>query len=125
MNILKCMVCGNIVVVIDKSFGTISCCNTNMKQLEINCDKYHNETHLPKIKFKLGGVDLVIDNHPQTDMHFIEWVILEYKEGFEIKYFKPNDNVLLRLSTKEYDNLTSIYTYCNVHGLFRHKVEHI
>ncbi|MEG1900292.1 MAG: desulfoferrodoxin family protein [Bacilli bacterium] len=80
------------------------------------------EKHLPvvtilndKITIKIGVVE-----HPMINDYFIEWIIINRKNGYNIKYLNPFDKPE---ATFYYDNdVVSVYAYCNIHGLWEYKL---
>ena len=53
------------------------------------------------------------------DAHYITWVVIETKEGFQVKYLKPGDEPKADFAIADGDELVAAYEYCNLHGLWK------
>lgn len=121
--IYKCMVCGNVVEVLEAHQGTLVCCGKDMiKQEPKGKEKEGKEKHVPvveikgnKVKVKVGSVP-----HPMEENHHIE-IIEILDKGRVIASArlyagqKPEAEFCLEQPAK---NITA-REYCNVHGLWR------
>ena len=77
------------------------------------------EKHVPVIEqngstviVKVGSVE-----HPSLPEHYIEWILLETEQGFQIHYLKPGMKPEAIFLTKE--KVKAAYEYCNLHGLWK------
>ena len=64
-------------------------------------------------KIKIGEV-----THPMLPEHHIEWIILETKKGFQIKYLEAGDAPEAKFELVD-DEAVAAYEYCNLHGLWK------
>lgn len=77
------------------------------------------EKHVPVIEqsgdtvtVKVGSVE-----HPMLPAHYIEWILLETEQGFQIHYLKPDMKPEATFKVKE--AVIAAYEYCNLHGLWK------
>lgn len=79
------------------------------------------EKHVPvitvegqKVIVEVGSVE-----HPMAEEHFIQWVILETKEGMQKKAFTPASKPKAEFMLTDSDEVVAAYEYCNLHGLWK------
>ena len=118
MNIYKCEHCGAILEVIT---GGSVCCGQTMKQLVPGTSDGAAEKHVPVYEAKDGRVFVKVGSaeHPMTEAHYIEWIMLETKEGRQRKTLKPGDKPVASFALTDGDAVISAYEYCNLHGLWK------
>lgn len=121
LEMYKCKHCGNIVINIHNSGVPIVCCGEPMAKLEANTVDAAQEKHVPvvnvegnKLTAKVGSVE-----HPMTEEHFIEFIILETEKGLEVKKLTPADKPEAVFAVAEGDKAVAVYEYCNLHGLWK------
>jgi superoxide reductase len=114
----RCERCGNIVALLKKGGGTLTCCGQAMTKLEANTTDAAKEKHVPvvvreggKIKVSVGSVP-----HPMLPEHHIEWIALVSGDKVEFRFLKPGEE-----AKAEFDEVASgtVYEYCNLHGLWK------
>ena len=113
----KCEVCGNIVEVIHSGVGQLVCCNQPMILLEVKrTEEGGYEKHLPVIEkdgnkytVKVGSVE-----HPMLEQHWIEWIVLDTKNGVLRKYLNPGEKPVAVFTTDE--KVLQARELCNLHG---------
>jgi len=120
--IKKCKSCGAMVKVLeDCNCGGcgIVCCGEPMEKLVPNSVDAAIEKHVPTYE-KIEDEILVKVNHVMEKEHYIEWISLvkENKE-WTVKLY-PEQNAEVRFP---YIQGTTIYAYCNKHGLWKKEVE--
>ena len=120
--IRKCKSCGAMVKVInDCMCGDcgIKCCGDKMDILVPNSTDASVEKHVPVYE-RIEDEIFVRVNHPMEKEHFIEWITL-VKENVEytVKMY-PEQNAECRF---KYIPGSTIYAYCNKHGLWKKDVE--
>ena len=91
-----------------------------MTELIPNSTKADPQKHIPifnvndgKIHVKVGCV-----KHPMIPEHFIEWIAVQTKRGFQIKYLHPEDKPEACFFLCDCDEIEAVYAYCNIHGLW-------
>ena len=120
--IRKCKSCGAMVKVInDCMCGDcgIKCCGDKMEILIPDSTDASVEKHVPVYE-RIEDEIFVKVNHPMEKEHFIEWITL-VKENVEytVKMY-PEQNAECRF---KYIPGSTIYAYCNKHGLWKKDVE--
>ena len=121
MNIFKCDHCGNIIACLKDSGVRVQCCGEEMKPLLPNTTDAAGEKHVPVIKVDGSTVTVTVGavEHPMLDAHYIEWILLETKEGRQRKTLKPGEKPVAVFSLTEGDEAVAAYEYCNLHGLWK------
>lgn len=120
--IKKCKNCGAMVKVLEdcncEGCG-IQCCGEEMELQVANSVDAAVEKHVPTYE-KVEDEIFVRVNHVMEKEHYIEWLILlaNNKEYFVELY--PEQNAEVRFP---YIPGSSIYSYCNKHGLWKKEVE--
>lgn len=116
----KCAKCGQILTVFNPKCPGITCCGEPVKEIKANTQDAAKEKHVPavtvngsEIQVKIGSVP-----HPMESDHWIEWVLLETKNGSQIKNLNPGDAPELTFTLKD-DSAIAAYAYCNKHGLWK------
>jgi len=124
MTFYRCKHCGNIIAYIHDSGVRCQCCGEEMEPLVPNTSDGAGEKHVPVIEqdgqivtVKVGSVE-----HPMLDAHYIEWIMLETKEGRQRKSLKPGDKPAAVFAITDGDAVVSAYEYCNLHGLWKASV---
>ncbi|MBP3892155.1 MAG: desulfoferrodoxin Dfx [Solobacterium sp.] len=119
LRIYRCEKCGKIIVVLKPSACGTMCCGQEMVELQANTTDAAQEKHVPAvtrdgnvISVNVGTVD-----HPMTEEHYIEFIVLETKTGFRVEYLKPGDAPKADFYEKE--KAIAVYAYCNLHGLWK------
>ena len=114
----RCEMCGNVVALLKKGGGTLTCCGQAMTKLEANSTDAAQEKHVPvvlreggKIKVSVGSVP-----HPMLPEHHIEWIALVSGDKVEFSFLKPGEE-----AKAEFNEVASgtVYEYCNLHGLWK------
>lgn len=122
--IKKCLKCGATVKVIEdckcESGCGIQCCGEKMTVLVPNSVDAAIEKHVPTYEVKDGKIFVKV-NHVMDEDHFIEWISIVYPEGREVTtYFEPGKEAI---SHCKYLPGSTLYAYCNKHGLWKKDVE--
>ena len=120
MKIFKCAKCGNKFTYFNKDACDLKCCGETTVELVPNTSDGAGEKHVPvivkdgnKVTVKVGEVA-----HPMLEAHYITWVIIETKEGSQIKYLKPEEKPVAEFTVAADDKAVAVYEYCNLHGLW-------
>ena len=76
------------------------------------------EKHVPVISVSGDEVKVMVGSveHPSLPAHYIEWILLETEQGFQIHYLKPGMKPEARFEVNE--AVVAAYEYCNLHGLW-------
>ena len=121
MDLYKCEHCGNIIAYLKDSGVRVQCCGEEMKPLIPNTTDAAGEKHVPVIAVDGSTVTVTIGavEHPMLDAHYIEWILLETKEGRQRKTLKPGEKPVVVFSLAAGDEVIAAYEYCNLHGLWK------
>ena len=121
MKFFKCAKCGNIFIYLNKDVCDMKCCGETTVEMIPNTSDGAGEKHVPviekdgqKVTVKVGEVA-----HPMVDAHFINWVVIETKGGYQLKNLKPGDEPVAEFVIADGDELVAAYEYCNLHGLWK------
>ena len=114
----RCNSCGNIVGMIKKGGGQLTCCNKPMELLQANSTDAATEKHVPIIERKEGKVLVKVGSvaHPMTPEHYIEWIAITNGTKTERISLTPTDKpeaIFNDIGNAE------VYSYCNLHGLWK------
>ena len=111
----------------DKSDDKVICSFKNsiniegLEEIKANTVEASLEKHLSVImqngneyEVKVGEV-----SHPMTEEHHIVFILLEFEDGYVIKYLDKEEEATMKC--KREDNLLAAYCFCNLHGLWMTK----
>ena len=121
MKFYICETCGNIITHVNASGVPVFCCGKPMKELVPGTTDAAVEKHVPVYSVEGNTVTVQVGSveHPMLDVHFIQWVAVESKEGVQIKYLQPGQAPKAVFALSEGDELVAVYEYCNLHGLWK------
>lgn len=121
----RCDICHNIIFKICDSGITPQCCARSMTKLIPGDSDGDVEKHLPswsvdgnKIHIEIGS-----KHHPMSEEHYIQWIFLKTDKGFHCKYLTPSDHPTACFTLTNGEIAQSIYSYCNIHGLWRTSID--
>ena len=102
----------NQIVISDKAL-------TIGEELTANTTDGAFEKHVPVIEVKGDTVTVKVGSveHPSLEAHYIEWILLQTKMGFQIHYLKPGMKPEAIFKTTE--KIVAAFEYCNLHGLWK------
>ena len=117
----KCMKCGALVEVLEdctcENCG-IKCCGEQMQKLEPNTVDAAAEKHVPQ--YEIIESELIVKvNHVMDEDHYIEWIAMVADNKIGKKFLVPHEEAAV---TFPYVEGSTIYAYCNKHGLWSNKV---
>ena len=120
MTFYKCERCGNIIAHIQDSGVRCRCCGEEMKPLTPNTSDGAGEKHVPVMRVDGQRVTVTVGSveHPMLEAHFIQWILLETKQGRQRKALKAGDRPVAVFALTEGDEPVAAYAYCNLHGLW-------
>ena len=119
--IKKCFKCGAVIKVLDDCHCAcgFQCCGEEMKTLVPNSVDAAVEKHVPTYEVKDGKIFVRV-NHVMEENHYIEWISIVFDKKEVTTYFKPGDEPVAHC---KYVPGSTIYAYCNTHGLWKKEVE--
>lgn len=120
MKFFKCNVCGNIVELVKSGGGQLVCCDQSMEELKANTVDAAVEKHVPVATVEGDVLDVVVGSveHPMTEEHYIQFIVVELEDGAYRKDLKPNEAPKATFNVAGKKPL-AVYEYCNLHGLWK------
>lgn len=117
----SCKHCGNVIAMVQDKGVPIVCCGQKMGELVPGSSDGAAEKHVPVIEVDGNIVTVAVGEapHPMLEVHFIEWISLQTKEGNQIKYLNPGEAPKAVFALCEGDEVEAAYAYCNLHGLWK------
>ena len=117
----RCPVCGNIIIKAHDAGVPVQCCGQKMEELVPGVSDGAAEKHVPEVKVdgKVVRAQVGSVEHPMAEVHWIEWIALESKEGFQMKHLVPGQKPYAEFVLSEEDEPIAVYEYCNLHGLWK------
>ena len=117
----RCPICGNIVVKLENSGVPVVCCGKPMVELVPGTTDASVEKHVPVVTVDGSKVNVFVGGaeHPMVPEHYIQWIVLETKQGWQIKHLKPGTKPSADFVLAEGDEVVAAYEYCNLHSLWK------
>lgn len=118
MQVYKCEVCGNIVMVMHAGVGQLVCCGKPMKlQVEKTADT-GREKHVPVVEKTDRGYRVKVGSvpHPMMPEHYIEWIEVTADGVVMIRFLTPEDKPEAEFETA--GEIKKAREYCNIHSLW-------
>ncbi|MDY5982382.1 MAG: desulfoferrodoxin family protein [Anaeroplasma sp.] len=121
LRVFRCKKCGQMVMMLKKSKCDMYCCEEAMEELIPGTTDAAVEKHVPVYEVKDNKVYVTVGDviHPMMEQHYIEWIVLETKNGIQKKDLTPEDEPKAIFPLMEGDSVIAVYEYCNLHGLWR------
>ncbi len=116
--IKKCKTCGTIIKMLEAD-KEISCCGKTMETLLPNSVDAAVEKHVPTYE-KIEDKIIVKVNHVMEKEHYIEWICLVTDKRECMVKLHPGETAEAKF---KYVPNSTIYAYCNMHGLWKTEVE--
>ena len=115
-----CETCKNIITKIVDSKVPVVCCGKPMKELVPGAVDGALEKHVPAVTVDGNVVKVQIGEviHPMVDEHYIQFIALETKQGYQIKKLNAGAEPKAEFVLAEGDEAVAVYEYCNLHGLW-------
>jgi len=122
LEVLKCNVCGKIVMVIHNGDGTTVCCGQPMERQPEKTEEQGKEKHVPVIEKTKNGVKVKVGavTHPMAGDHYIEWIEVVSGNYLHVKGLQPGDAPEAEFTVSG-DLRVKARAYCNKHGLWSDK----
>ncbi|MCX6688093.1 MAG: desulfoferrodoxin [Methanoregula sp.] len=121
LEVLKCKVCGKIVMVIHNGGGTSVCCDQPMELQVEHAKDPGKEKHVPVIEKTKNGILVKVGeiSHPMVEDHYIEWIEVIEGSYLHVKGLQPGDTPSAEFALT--DTKVKARAYCNKHGLWSNK----
>lgn len=121
LKFLKCEHCGNIVEMIEDKGVPVVCCGQRMTELVAGTSDGAREKHVPV--YEVNGSTVLVKvgevAHPMIPEHYIQWIVLQTKNGVQRRELKPGEKPEAIFVLCEGDEVVAVYAYCNLHGLWK------
>lgn len=119
----KCAHCGQIILKVKETAVPVICCGQPMNLLTPNTTDAANEKHVPVVSQEGNVVTVKVGSvtHPMLDVHYIEWIVLETTNGYQVKNLKPGQEPEATFVLAEGEEVVNAYEYCNLHSLWATK----
>lgn len=93
----------------------------NSEPLVPNTVDAAKEKHVPVVTVDGNAVHVQVGSvlHPMTPEHYITFIALETKKGYQIVELTPDDQPVADFAVAEGDAPVAAYEYCNLHGLWK------
>lgn len=95
--------------------------NDDFEEITLNENDASLEKHVPV--YEIDGEELIVKvgelPHPMEENHYIMWIAIVHNNEFTLVNLKPSDNASYRF---KYSPNSTIYAYCNLHGLWKKEV---
>ena len=118
----KCEKCGATIEVLEdckcQNCG-IRCCGQEMARVTANTTDASVEKHKPQVEV-VGTYIVVTVPHPMDSEHYIEWIMLKGEKIAAKKYQTIGQEAK---AIFPYIKGSTVYAYCNKHGLWSTEVE--
>lgn len=121
MKFYVCKHCKNLVTLLHESGVPMMCCGEKMTELVPGTSDGAFEKHVPAVSVDGNTVTVKVGEveHPMLENHYIQWIVLETKNGAQIHYLKPGEKPEAIFALAEGDEAIAAYEYCNLHGLWK------
>ncbi|RLF49796.1 MAG: desulfoferrodoxin [Thermoplasmata archaeon] len=118
LEVYRCEICENIVIVAHEGVGHLVCCGQPMSLLEEKSTDAGIEKHLPVVEINGDEVKVSVGSlpHPMEENHYIEWIEVVTDREVHRKHLKPSDEPKAEFCIKSKPRY--VRAYCNVHGLW-------
>ncbi len=116
-----CEHCGNVVTFMSNKGVPVMCCGQGMKELIPGTTDAAAEKHVPIVSMDGNKVTVSVGSaaHPMVQEHYIEWIVLETRQGSQVKWLKPDCEPRSDFMVCCGDEVTAAYAYCNLHSLWK------
>ena len=89
----KCATCGQIIAFVKDTKVPVICCGEKMEEIVPGKSDASTEKHVPvyRVEDNIVHVTVGSDKHPMLPEHFIQWIAIKTKNGYQRKELKPGD----------------------------------
>lgn len=110
---------GNIIALLGGAKGLAN--EEGLKELLPGVTDAAQEKHVPLVKVEGSKVSVNVGEveHPMSQEHLIEWVVLETDQGWQKKDLHPDRPPRMEFALTAGEKPLAVYAYCNLHGLWK------
>lgn len=124
MKLLKCLVCGNVVEMVEDKGVPVMCCGKPMLELHANTSDGAHEKHVPVATYEDGILHVKVASveHPSLPEHYITAIFVKAKDITMRADLKAGDKPEAKFALQGYHGVVEVYEYCNLHGLWKAEI---
>jgi superoxide reductase len=117
----RCAKCGQIIEIVKGTGVPVVCCGEVMQEIVPGTTDASLEKHVPVYEVKDGKVFVAVGSveHPMLPEHYIEWISVQTKYGYQRRELKPGEEPKACFSICEGDEVEAVFAYCNLHSLWK------
>jgi len=121
MEFYRCNHCGQIIAVVKNVGVPVVCCGEKMEKIIPGSVDASLEKHVPVYVLENNQVTVTVGSveHPMQDVHYIEWILIQTKNGNQRVTLEPNQAPKATFALLPGDEVIAVYAYCNLHGLWK------
>lgn len=121
MRFFRCPMCKKVITMLTETEVPTVCCGKPMEELIPGTSDGAAEKHVPVVTEAGGIVTVEVGEmaHPMLEEHYIEWIVIETREGCQMKRLSPGEAPKAVFALSDTDQLVAAYEYCNLHGLWK------
>ena len=118
----KCPICGNVIEVVNGDVSRVRCCGSELTELIANTVDAAVEKHVPVYEVEENEIVVKVGDviHPMEEKHYITFITLVTEDRVIRKDLTPGEEPVVRFP---YIPGSTIYEYCNLHGLWKNDVK--
>ena len=119
MKFYQCKECKRVINYLDDMNSSKH--GDHFEELVPNTTDAATEKHVPVVEENGNKVTVTVGSveHPMTEEHFINWIIVETTHGFQKRELKATDKPKAEFILADGEKLVAVYEYCNLHGLWK------
>ncbi len=116
-----CERCKNIITYLNQSAVPVMCCGQKMEELVPGTTDAAQEKHVPVVTREGNVVTVSVGSvaHPMMEAHYIQWIVLQTKQGVQRKMLTPDSEPKAVFAVCDGDEVEAAYAYCNLHSLWK------
>ncbi|MBO4477018.1 MAG: desulfoferrodoxin [Lachnospiraceae bacterium] len=124
MKFYICNHCKNIIIKVKDSGVPVVCCGEKMTEIVANTTDAAFEKHVPAVTVDGSKVTVCVGSvqHPMLPEHYIQFILLETTNGYQVKNLKPGEAPVAEFILAEGESAVAAYEYCNLHGLWKAEI---
>ncbi|MDE6655565.1 MAG: hypothetical protein K2J85_01070 [Anaeroplasmataceae bacterium] len=121
MKFYQCDTCKSIFTFVNKPTENLNCCGNPLKEIIPNSTNASLEKHIPVVERRNDHILVKVGSepHPMLPEHYIEWVVLETTQGYQLRNLKPGDAPMAEFVLAKGEDVLTTYAYCNIHKLWK------
>ncbi|MCI7589458.1 MAG: desulfoferrodoxin family protein [Candidatus Treponema excrementipullorum] len=118
---VKFFSCGECKSVLVGLPGAFPGAGDGVKALSANVTDAATEKHVPVVTVEGSKVSVVVGSveHPMTEEHLINWIMLVTDKEIRCKGLKSTDKPVAEFILADDEKPLEVYEMCNLHGLWK------